>query len=70
MEILNSIFSWVMKKRIHQIELFLKYPNEVQREIFNKLITTAKDTEFGKEHGFSGIKNLKDFKKNIPIRNY
>ena len=59
-----------MKKRIHQIELFLKYPNEVQREIFNKLITTAKDTEFGKEHGFSGIKNLKDFKKNIPIRNY
>ena len=49
MPIFNSIFSWWMKKRAHQIELFLKYPIEVQNERFEELITTAKNTEFGKK---------------------
>jgi hypothetical protein len=70
MELINSIFSWVMLKRMHQIELFLKYPIEVQQELFEKLISTAKYTEFGKEHGFSGIRNLSDFRNHVPVRNY
>ena len=38
----NSIASWFLKKRIHQIELFLKYPVEVQQEVLMDLITFAK----------------------------
>ena len=30
----------------------------------------AKNTEFGKEYGFSSIKTYTDFKNQIPIRNY
>src|SRR5258706_290318 len=36
MQIINSILTWVMKKRIHQIELFMKYPHEVQDECHMK----------------------------------
>ena len=43
MGLINSILTWVMKKRIHQIELFMKYPHEVQDELFKKLIQTAKE---------------------------
>ncbi len=43
----NSLLTWLIKKRIHQIELFIKYPFEVQIDWFKKLITTAKDTEWG-----------------------
>jgi hypothetical protein len=67
---LNSFFSWVIKKRIHQIELFMKYPVEVQNELFQKLVDEAALTRFGLEHKFSEIKSLKDFKNRIPIRNY
>jgi hypothetical protein len=70
MEIINSIFSWVMLKRMHQIELFLKYPIEVQQELFDKLISTAKNTVFGREHDFVNIKNEQDFRNKVPIRNY
>lgn len=66
----NSIFSWLIKKRLHQIELFMKYPVEVQQEIFERLITTAKDTKWGKKYGYSSIKNYKDFKEQVPITNY
>ena len=37
MALLNSIFTWFMKKRIHQIELFMKYPHDVQEEWFQIL---------------------------------
>ncbi len=62
--------TWVMKKRIHDIELFLKYPFDVQQEIFSSLIKTAVKTEFGKEYGFKDISNVDDFKERVPIFRY
>ena len=69
-QIINSIISWFLKKRKHQIELFLKYPEDVQDELLLKLIKKAKNTEFGKEKEFSLIKNYKDFSANVPIQKY
>jgi len=66
----NSIISWFLKKRVHQIELFLKYPIDVQEELLLKLVATAKRTEFGEEHDFSSIKNYKDFTNKVPIQRY
>lgn len=67
---LNSVFSWFIKKRMHQIDLFKKYPHEVQRELFHRLLHLARETEFGREHGFEKIRCLKDFQEAVPIRNY
>lgn len=68
--LVNSIASWFLKKRFHQIELFLKYPNEVQHELLQTLIDTAKDTEIGKKHDFESIKSYDDFTQRIPISSY
>ncbi len=70
MPILSSLLSWLMKKRIHQIELFIKYPHEVQIEWFKKLISTASDTEWGSKYGYSSITNLEQFKQQVPISDY
>ncbi|MFM1998871.1 MAG: hypothetical protein RL204_818 [Bacteroidota bacterium] len=67
---LNSLFSWFIKKRIHQIELFKKYPVEVQTESFQKLVDEAALTRFGLEHNFSNIRSIKDFQQAVPIRTY
>ncbi len=66
----NSIFSWIIKKRIHQIELFQKYPVEVQLEWFNRLISTAENTEWGKKYDYASIKDYNDFKSRVPIQEY
>jgi len=66
----NSILSWMMKKRIHQMELFLKYPFGVQNELLLKLLKKAENTEFGKEHDFLSIKSYDDFCRNVPIKTY
>lgn len=68
--IVNSIASWFLKKRFHQIELFLKYPNEVQQELLLQLIYKAKDTEIGKQYGFESITDYKTFAERVPISTY
>jgi hypothetical protein len=70
MPILNSIFSWLMKKRIHQIELFIKYPMEVQEDLFSRLVDTAKNTEWGNRYDFKSIQSLYEFKQRVPVQNY
>ena len=54
-QIINSIISWFLRKRKHQIDLFLKYPIDVQDELLLELVNTAKNTEFGKEKNFATI---------------
>ncbi len=70
MLILNSILTWVMKKRIHQMELFMKYPIEVQDEMLKKLLTTGRYTEFGQKYSFEELVNYEDFKRRVPIHTY
>lgn len=68
--LVNSIASWFLKKRFHQIELFLKYPIEVQEELLHSLIAKAKHTEIGKQYGFESIKNYQQFADRVPITTY
>jgi hypothetical protein len=70
MQILNSFLTWVMKKRIHQIELFMKYPNEVQDELLKKLVAYAKETEFGQKYSFEDLTNYEDFRRRVPLHTY
>src|SRR6201989_2330801 len=70
MTIFNSVFTWFMKKRIHQIELFMKYPNEVQEEWFEQLTALAANTEWGKKYDYKNINTLSEFKNRVPIQNY
>lgn len=70
MAIVNSIFTWYMKKRIHQIELFMKYPLDVQDEWLHTLIASAENTEWGKLYDYKSILTLQQFKERVPIQNY
>ena len=69
-QIINSIISWFLKKRKHQIALFLKYPVDVQEELLLHLLKTAKNTEFGIKKRFSSINNYAEFSENVPIQEY
>ena len=68
--IINSIASWVLKQRIHQIELFLKYPNEVQEELLMNLIRRAENTVIGAQYDFSSITSYTTFSERVPVSTY
>lgn len=52
------------------MELFMKYPSEVQNELLERLLDKAKDTEFGRTYDFQGIKTYAQFAERIPVTSY
>ena len=66
----NSIFSWLIKKRMHQIDLFRMHPIEVQWEVFEDLLSAGKMTEYGKSYGFLDVRSYEDFRRNVPLTDY
>lgn len=77
MSLLNSIFSFPFIRRLSDIELFKKYPAEVQEEMFYYIIDKAADTKWGREHNYKAINATKDyelalkmFRENTPLSSY
>jgi len=70
MPLLNSIISWVNVKRLHQIELFKKYPFDVQQEVFSKLVDQATRTTWGIQYGYDSIYSIEDYQQRVPISTY
>ncbi len=70
MEILNSFFNWVMSKRISQIEHFMANPYEVQDQVFQYLVKTAKSTEWGKKYHYHEITSSQQFRERVPVSTY
>jgi hypothetical protein len=68
--VINSFASWVLKQRIHQIELFLKYPNEVQEELLMNLIRASENTIVGKKYDYDSINSYATFAERIPVSTY
>lgn len=66
----NAIFAWVIKKRLHQIDLFRKYPHDVQNELLAKLIEQGQLTLYGKTYHFNQIESYNDFKNRVPLNDY
>lgn len=70
MALINSLMAWIMKKRMHQIELFMTYPEEVQFEWFRRLMNAAKDTEWGLKYDYTSITRIDQFKERVPVSDY
>jgi hypothetical protein len=70
MPLINSVISWLMKQRIHQIGLFIKYPLEVQSDWLKKLCNTARNTEWGKAYDYKSIDTFGAFRERVPLNDY
>ncbi|HRY33177.1 MAG TPA: GH3 auxin-responsive promoter family protein [Bacteroidales bacterium] len=70
MAFISSVFSWLMKKRLHQIALFMKYPHDVQQEWLRKLLNTARNTEWGKKYDYASITGPEEYRRRVPVSTY
>jgi hypothetical protein len=68
--IITSIVGWFNTKRLHEIDLFRRFPHEVQEETLLKLVEKAKDTAYGRTFGFDEITSIPQFQAKVPIIDY
>lgn len=68
---IKAFFAKKFAKKIYdKTQKWARNSVETQERVFKNLIQQAKDTQFGKDHNFSGILSYSDFAKNVPIRDY
>ncbi|MDA9312414.1 GH3 auxin-responsive promoter family protein [Vicingaceae bacterium] len=58
------------KLAVKNVRKWSKNPIETQEAVFLSLIAAARNTTFGKDHGFENIHNYGDFKKAVPVNDY
>ncbi len=68
---IKSFFGRLLAKRaVAKTNKWSKNPIATQEKVFRNLINSASKTAFGIDHNFSSVKNYKDFKAEVPIRDY
>ena len=68
--ILTSLARLGFISRQRALERHFREPEMLQREAFNRLVTTAKDTLFGHDHSFDKIFHYDLFRKYVPVSTY
>ncbi|MFY0604563.1 MAG: GH3 auxin-responsive promoter family protein [Flavobacteriaceae bacterium] len=58
------------KKATKKVYKWAQNPHKTQDKVFNKLISQAKNTAFGKDHDFKNIKTYEDFKQRVKVQDY
>lgn len=66
----SAVARFLSKVNFQKERKWIQNPIDTQQKVFNQLIETAKNTEFGKNHNFEEINSYEDFKKNVPVRDY
>src|SRR5690606_6834764 len=48
----------------------LRHPARVQSRLLERILGANADTEFGRRHGFAGIRDYRDFRSAVPVSGY
>ena len=58
------------KQAIKKVRKWANNPHNTQEKVFKKLISSAKNTAFGKDHDFKNISCYDDFKTRVKVQDY
>jgi len=66
--LVNAGFHAYARHRTHSLAAL--DPVEAQRRALLRLVATAAETRFGRDHGFASIRSVADFRRLVPLRTY
>ena len=67
---ITKIVGKVFESRQRELERHISDGEALQRAVLARLVSEAKDTEYGRNHAFSAVKDYDDFVKNVPVNTY
>ncbi len=70
MSIKSKIAKIYAKYIVKKNQKWIDNPIDFQEKTFRKLISSAENTKFGKDHNFNSITNYNEFKQRVPIQDY
>lgn len=65
--LLNKLY---FTPRLKEIDCYADRAGELQQQVLNRLVQTAKHTEWGEKYDYKSILNYEHFKERLPIQTY
>ncbi|MFP4056138.1 MAG: GH3 auxin-responsive promoter family protein [Candidatus Brocadiia bacterium] len=66
--------AWLVRialwRRMRQVEHALREPARTQERLLLRMVRRARDTEWGRAHGYAAIRSVADFQRAVPICRY
>jgi hypothetical protein len=66
----GGAIDWYGSRRRRRLEEVWRDPSGVQERALRRLVTTARDTEFGLAHGFRSIRSVAEYQARVPVRDH
>jgi hypothetical protein len=67
---LDRPLAWLADRRLRQLESLWRDPLAVQERTLRAMTRRARDTAWGREHGFAGIRGIADYQRRAPVMSY
>lgn len=68
--VVNSLINYFLAHREEEIEFFKAHPYQVQQRQLMQLLSTAKQTEWGRKYNFANITSVEEYQKTVPLQTY
>lgn len=62
--------AWLVDRRLRQMEAVWRAPLTVQEQTLEALVQRARDTLWGRRHGFRDIRGVADYQRRVPMTTY
>ncbi len=60
----------VLRRSWNELMCATREPAQMQSARLLDIVSRNQETTFGREHGFSGIRSVRDFRERVPVRSY
>lgn len=70
MNLTRILYLLYFSKRVKAISRYDTHAKKIQNSVLLKLVNSAKDTEWGRNHAYAGIKTYEDFACRVNINTY
>ena len=68
--ITNILYKVYFARRVRAIRRYDKHAKSIQMAVLSRLVDDARDTEWGRNHAYAGIRNYSDFASRVELNTY
>src|SRR4051812_23425187 len=66
----RRLLSWPVRRAMARFDAATREPRAVQEALLRRILAHQADTAFGRDHGFSSIQTVADYRQRLPISRY
>src|SRR5262245_53937057 len=67
---LRFVLGYPLRRQVYKFERQTRHARELQEALLRRIISRQANTAFGRDHGFRPIRDLPDFRRQVPVAGY